>query len=66
MTAQEIQKRNQRAQKLRVIQVDDNVFYVESSEGKICYKVALDDGNASCTCGDFARNSKTDPALSPK
>ena len=66
MTAQEIQKRNQRAQKLRVIQVDDDVFYVESSEGKICYKVALDDGTASCTCGDFARNSKADPHFTCK
>jgi len=66
MTAQEIQKRNQRAQKLRVIQVDDGVFYVESSEGKICYKVALDDGNPSCTCGDYARNTKTDPTFTCK
>ena len=61
MTAQELQKRNERAQKLRVIQVDENAFYVESSEGKICYKVSFDDGEVSCTCGDFARNSKTDP-----
>ena len=43
MTAQEIQKRNQRAQKLRVIQVNDGAYYVESSEGKICYKVIIDD-----------------------
>ena len=35
MTAQELQKRNERSQKLRVIQVDENSFYVESSEGKI-------------------------------
>jgi hypothetical protein len=61
MTAQELQKRNERAQKLRVIQVDDSAFYVESSEGKICYKVTYEDGEVSCTCGDFARNSKTDP-----
>jgi len=40
MTAQEIQKRNLRAQKLRVIQVDDGAYYVESSEGKICYRVS--------------------------
>jgi hypothetical protein len=66
MTAKEIQKRNQRAQKLRVIQVDDGAFYVESSEGKICYKVALDNGTPSCTCGDFARNSRTDPTFTCK
>ena len=66
MTAQEIQKRNLRAQKLRVIQVDDGAYYVESSEGKICYRVTLDDGNSSCTCGDFARNSRTDPTFTCK
>jgi hypothetical protein len=62
MTAQELQKRNERARKLRVIQVDDDVFYVESSEGKICYKVVVtEDEGVQCTCGDFARNIKNDP-----
>jgi hypothetical protein len=61
MTAQELQKRNERAQTLRVIQVDHDSFYVESSEGKICYKVMLDDESADCTCGDFNRNIKSDP-----
>ena len=61
MTAQELQKRNERAQTLRVIQVDHDSFYVESSEGKICYKVMLDDESADCTCGDFNRNVKNDP-----
>jgi hypothetical protein len=61
MTAQELQKRNERAQKLRVIQVDENSFYVESSEGKICYRVSIEDGEVSCTCGDFARNIRLDP-----
>lgn len=60
MTAQELQKRNERAQKLRVIQVDEQSFYVESSEGKICYRVVLSDDDVYCTCGDFARNIKTD------
>ena len=60
MTAQELQKRNERAQKLRVIQVDEQSFYVESSEGKICYRVVLSDDDVYCTCGDFARNVKTD------
>jgi len=60
MTAKELQKRSERSQKLRVIQVDDNSFYVESSEGKICYRVMVDDEKADCTCGDYAKNSKTD------
>ena len=60
MTAQELQKRNERAQKLRVIQVDDGSYFVESSEGKICYRVMIEDGEVSCTCGDFARNIRQD------
>ena len=60
MTAQQIQKRSERAQQLRVLQVNETVFYVESAEGKICYKVTLADDEVSCTCGDYSRNSKTD------
>jgi hypothetical protein len=60
MTAQELQKRNEKAQKLRVIQMDDGSFYVESSEGKICYRVSMEEGEVSCTCGDFARNIRQD------
>ena len=59
MTAKEIQKRNKKAEQLRVIQVDDETFYVESGDGKICYRVSGD--VESCQCGDFARNSKNDP-----
>ena len=66
MTAQEIQKRNERSQKLRVIQVDEKLYFVESSEGKICYKVAIEDDEVSCTCGDFARNIRTDAAFKCK
>lgn len=60
MTAQEIQKRNEKAQQLRVLQVNENTYYVESAEGKICYKVIFSDDEVSCTCGDWARNIKTD------
>ena len=59
MTAKEIQKRNKKAEQLRVIQVDDETFYVESSDGKICYRVSRD--VQSCQCGDFAKNIKTNP-----
>jgi len=60
MTAKEIQKRNAKAENLRVLQADDGSFYVESEKGKILYNVILDDEETSCTCGDFARNSKKD------
>ena len=58
MTAKEIQKRNAKAESLRVLQADDGSFYVESEKGKILYNVILDDEETSCTCGDWSRNSK--------
>jgi len=61
MTAKEIQKRNNRAEHLRVLQTEDGSYYVESSEGKILYNVTLDDDVTGCTCGDWARNFKKDP-----
>ncbi len=61
MTAKEIQRRNAKAENLRVLQADDGSFYVESEKGKILYNVVLDDEETSCTCGDFAKNSRNDP-----
>jgi hypothetical protein len=60
MTAKELQKRNEKSQHLRVVQVDDEQYYVESSEGKICYRVLLEDDKANCTCGDYTRGVKGD------
>jgi predicted nucleic acid-binding Zn finger protein len=61
MTAKEIQKRNAKAENLRVLQSEDGQFFVESDQGKILYNVIMDDEESSCTCGDFAKNSKKDP-----
>jgi hypothetical protein len=60
MTAKELQKRNEKSQHLRVVQVDDSTFYVESSEGKICYRVSFEGDKQVCTCGDYTRGIKTD------
>ncbi len=61
-TVQEVQKRNNKAQHLRVIQVEDGDCFVSSEEGLILYKVTCGEGKEnSCTCGDFARGCKTDP-----
>ena len=61
MTTVELQKRSEKSQNLRVIQVDETWFYVESDEGKICYKVCYaTEDQYSCTCGDFARGIKND------
>jgi hypothetical protein len=62
MTTQEAQQRNGKAQNLRVFKVD-NTFYVESSEGKVCYSITIDNKGVVCSCGDYARGSKSDPAF---
>jgi hypothetical protein len=60
MTAKEIQKRSEKSQHLRVVQVDDQTYYVESSEGKICYRVSFENEKQTCTCGDYTRGVKGD------
>jgi predicted nucleic acid-binding Zn finger protein len=60
MTAKEIQKRNAKAESLRVLQSEDGQFFVESEKGKILYNVILDDEETSCTCGDYSKNIKKD------
>jgi hypothetical protein len=60
MSPREIQKRNAKAENLRVLQSEDGQFFVESDRGKILYNVIMDDEESSCTCGDFAKNSKKD------
>ena len=60
MTAKELQKRNAKAEHLRVLQTDEGEYFVESAEGKICYRVTFNDVEASCTCGDWSRNIKRD------
>ena len=60
MTANELKQRQARSESLRVIQVDENQFWVESGEGKICYRVLFDGDKVSCTCGDYTRGLKAD------
>jgi hypothetical protein len=52
-----MQRRNGRAQQLRVIQVAEGNYFVESSDGKIAYKAALNGDKAYCTCLDFHKHS---------
>ncbi len=63
MTAKEIQKRNVKANQLKVMQSEDGQFFVESSKGKILYNVTMTGDDKSCTCGDYAKNRKKDPAF---
>lgn len=61
MTPKEMQKRNEKAQQLRVIQVEEGSFYVESGDGRVAYKAVVSDEKEFCTCLDYQKNSPTDP-----
>ena len=56
------QKRNQRAEQLRVYQTDQEDFWVESSDGKIAYHATfnIERGVGRCTCPDYQTRVKTD------
>jgi hypothetical protein len=56
MTAKEMQRRNGKAQQLKVIRAEDGVFFVESSDGKIAYKAVLSDEKIYCTCLDYQKH----------
>lgn len=66
MTREELDKRNQRSQNLRAYQLNDHEYFVESSQGKISYKVIIDNGHTSCTCGDYASKVQNDPQFQCK
>ena len=61
MTTNEVSSRNAKANSLRVFQAGQGQYYVENSQGKICYKVNVNNGTKSCTCGDFTSNGQKDP-----
>ena len=60
MTTQEVQKRNQKAETLKVYQTDTDNFFVESSDGKILYRITFDGNTTNCTCPDYISRSKSD------
>jgi len=68
MTNQEALKRSERSQNLKVFHLEDSPwFYVESEEGKICYKVCYNnETDYFCNCGDFARGVKGDSTFKCK
>lgn len=60
MTKDEQAKRQERSERLQVYKLSDQEYFVESSKGLISYKVMLNNGHKSCTCGDFAANFQKD------
>jgi cell division septation protein DedD len=61
MTKEELIQRDQRSQNLQVFQINDRDYFVESSKGKITYKVIVNNGHKICTCGDYAHNIGSNP-----
>lgn len=61
MTAVELLKRDERSADLQVFKASDSDYFVESSKGKISYKVILNNGHRACSCGDFANNIQKNP-----
>ena len=64
MTAKEIQKRNSKAENLRVLQTDDGQFFVESEKGKILYNVILDDEETTARVETMPKIPKRTPISS--
>jgi len=63
MTTNDIAQRNDKSIKLRAFQVMAGEYYVESAEGKICYRVYVGNGTKSCSCGDFTSRNAKDPTF---
>jgi predicted nucleic acid-binding Zn finger protein len=63
MTTAETMKRSDKSNALKVFMMPEGQHYVESSEGKICYRVSRDNGNYSCSCGDFTSSIAKDPSF---
>jgi len=60
MTTKTLQKRNSKTDNLRVLQTNEGIYYVESTEGKILYHAVFNESEKSCTCSEFAKNAKKD------
>lgn len=61
MNGKELQKRTEKAQTLKAIQVAEGVFYVESSSGQVAYKLTQNNGALRCSCQDYQKNISTNP-----
>ena len=60
MSPKEIQKRNVKAENLKVLQSEDGQFFVESEKARVLYRVVLGDDGNTCTCGDFSTGIRRD------
>jgi len=66
MTTKEQVQRENKSNGLRVFRTADSQYYVESSEGKIAYRVSGSNGTKSCSCGDYTNKIEKDPSFQCK
>lgn len=66
MNTEKLEKRNDRSESLRAFQVGIGQYFVESSEGKVCYKVSIDNGTRTCSCADYGKNNGKTPDFACK
>jgi len=66
MTTKEQVQRESKSNGLRVFKTADDQYYVESSEGKIAYRVSGSNGSKSCSCGDYTNKIEKDPSFQCK
>ena len=68
MTSSDALKRSEKSQNLKVLHLEDSPwYYVESEEGKICYKVGYENETEYiCNCADFTRGYAKDKTFKCK
>ncbi len=66
MTTKEQVQRESKSNGLRVFKTADDQYYVESSEGKIAYRVSGSNGTKSCSCGDYINKIEKDHSFQCK
>ena len=66
MTETDISERNTKSNGMNVFRIRDDRYFVESSSGKICYLVTINNGKKCCSCGDYTSNITKEPAFQCK
>jgi hypothetical protein len=62
MTATQMEQKNNKGNSLHVFPAGNDNYMVESSKGKIFYKVFLN-GSRTCTCADYVNSIQKDPGF---
>lgn len=65
MTERQLESRESKSDKLMVIQIDPNRYYVQSSQKMVCYLVTIDGDEKTCACADYAMHAM-DPGFTCK